>query len=62
MQSKKIIFKSENRYYFCDIRDGHVVKRVSVSQETAELIIELCNSISLIEPANGGDHRQPPPA
>ena len=55
MQNRKIIFKSDNHYYFCAIRDGKLVKKVSVSKETAELIIELCNSVSFIEPdGNGG--------
>jgi hypothetical protein len=51
MQNRKIIFKSDSRYYFCDIRDGKLVKKVSVSKEAAELIIELSNSVSLIESA-----------
>ena len=49
MQSRKIIFKSDSRYYFCDIRDGKLVKKVSVSKEAAELIIELSNSITFLE-------------
>ena len=51
MQNEKVIFKSDNRYYFCDIRDGRLVKKVSVSKETAELIIESRNGVSFIESA-----------
>lgn len=55
MESKKVIFKSDNKYYFCDIRGGELAKKVPVSKEAADLIIELNNSISFVESADKGE-------
>jgi hypothetical protein len=56
MQNRKIIFKSDSRYYFCDIRGGKLVKKVSVSKEAAELIIELYKTITFVESERGASN------
>ncbi|MHB1680684.1 MAG: hypothetical protein ACYCTB_09305 [bacterium] len=55
MESKKIIFKSDNKYYLCNIRGGELAKKVPVSKETADLIIAVNNSISFVESADKGE-------
>jgi hypothetical protein len=50
MKEKKIVFKSaDEQYYFCDVKDGELIKKVPISEDMAELITQLSSSISFID-------------
>jgi hypothetical protein len=49
---KKFIIKDGCQYFFCQIKDGKIVKKTAISKDVADLILLLKESVEYRENKN----------